>query len=80
MLLEDRPPIDFVAALAELREEGYGSAAIAKALGLAISTVDSWRTGVQPGFENGRSIIRIYHHVFRRNLPEIPIARNTAPK
>lgn len=68
-LLRRPEPVDFFTILRDLKYVGHGGNAVAFALGLPESTVRSWKSGIMPGYEDGRALITLYEQVLRRTPP-----------
>ena len=71
-------PIDWPQLILELRSSGMTTEAIARRLGMALSTVNNWLAGAvsEPSFSQGMDLLLVYRKETGRDIPMLDGSRS----
>ena len=71
-------PIDWPQLILELRGSGMTTEAIARRLGMALSTVNNWLSGSvsEPSFSQGMDLLLTYREKTGRDIPMLDGSRS----
>lgn len=79
MLMRRPEPVDWFRLLADLQGFGWSNATVARAMGVAPSTLARWKEGSEPHYEDGKALVLLHWQICLRPT-EIRMGESSRPR